>query len=596
MQPMTKLWTQTPLNKKMAIIYLMITLATSLIVGLVSYHLSKQIITRSSIEKSQDAVKAVASSVNTFFNAADNTFISIFSNHNLRDYLEHTEMDKGHQEQARRDISAAVSLARQLNNSVIYINIFGSQAFNYTDYYFNSETNRDYHACVSYYEPFGLTDDRKSALWVPNQNAVIGLSNTRLITLVRYTRDIYTLDITGIMTMGVSEASLCKLFQSSNMFIADSDGSILSHYDKKLIGSKLPYASIRESLTNDQKIGTVSFLTDDQDRFFATYSQIPETGWYLISIEDYYQTFQSSYQLKNSIAAILLSSIFISAIILIFVSKALTASLSRLLATMDRAMSGDLSVRFDVTSSDDVNKIGIYLNKMLKQISENIDYREKSERLARLSELRLLQSQINPHLLYNTLDSVHYRLETADYQQASDVLKTMSRFFKLSLSQGDYLIPIEKELSLVRYYLEIQRMCREKNIELIIHCDSSLLQMKVPKMIIQPIVENSILHGLGDDHAHGRIIIDVEKSNDSTVVITVSDDGIGMTYEQADKINDAINSLHNGFEQKHYGLWNINHRLKDVFGDCSGLTIQSEFGEYTKTVIVICNITERDQE
>ena len=120
--------------------------------------------------------------------------------------------------------------------------------------------------------------------------------------------------------------------------------------------------------------------------------------------------------------------------------------------------------------------------------------------------------------------------------------------------------------------------------------------MKVPKMIIQPIVENSIVHGLEDDHAHGRIIIDVEKSNDSTVVITVSDDGIGMTYAQADKITDAIYSLLSGFEQKHYGLWNINHRIKDVFGDCSGLTIQSEFGEYTKTVIVICNVTERDQE
>ena len=588
MKSIRDIWAYAPLNKKIAIIFLTITIVTSVIVGLVSYQLSKNVITDSSIEKSQNAAKTVANTVDEFFNTADQTFISIYSNQDLITYLDYEKFSADRDiQKAQQIVETAVSRARQLNNAVKYINIYGMNGFAYTDYYYYSEKNTDYYSCDEYYSGFGLYDTRRTALWIPNQNANIGYSKIRLLTLVRYTRNIYSLKITGIMTMGISEASLCKQYLSTNnnIMIVDSDGYIVSDYDKTLIGTKLQHSSILESLATGNNTGTVDFTDDDGTMLFATYSIIPSTGWYLLSVEDYFQIFKSSYNLLTNIIIILLATIIISSIVLLLVSKALTASLSRLFTTMEEAMAGNLSARFRPSNNDEVNRIGIYLNDMLRQISENIRYREQSERLARISDLRLLQSQINPHLLYNTLDSVHYNLETASYKKAAEILKSMSSFFKLSLSQGDILIPIERELSLIRVYLDIQRICREKNIELIISGEKTF-PVKIPKMTIQPIVENSIMHAFHGDEINGRITIDIHKNSDK-IIISVTDNGIGMTNQQCSKINENIQSPHRGLEQKHYGLWNVNQRLKNTFGNNSGIVIQSEFGEFTKTIITI---------
>ena len=581
------MWINLSLNRKMAIIFMSITIIASLIVGLVSYQLSKQVITRSSIEKSQNSAKAIASTVDTYFDAADQSFISIYADSDVINFLANDSISK--ERYAETKTESAVSLARQLNSSVVYINIYGINGFSYTDIYYYSEENTDFDSCASYYEQYGLYPDRKVALWVPNQKVNIGYSNRKLLSLVRYTRDIYSLEITGIMTLGVTESSLCKQYQSANenIFIIDKNGTIISHYDKKLLNTKIQYPQIYSALQWGENIGTISFDDNNGTKQFATYSIIPATGWYLITVEDYYQTFLSNYDLLTSISLILLITIIISGGVLLKVSKVLTASLQRLFTTMKLAKSGNLAARFVSSGNDEINKIGAYLNEMLKEINESILYKEESQRLARISELRLLQSQINPHLLYNTLDSVHYHLEIAKYKQATDILKTLSSFFKLSLSQGNFLIPIKKEISLIQNYLEIQRLCRDKKIDLNIIGDHSLLGLEIPKMTLQPIVENSIIHGFEGEHANGTITIDIQQNTDCAIIIEVTDNGIGMTCDEIKDVKKGLKAPHNGFKQKHYGLWNVNQRLKDAFGSKSGLSLESEFGVYTLVTIFL---------
>ena len=588
MRKIKDMWAYAPFNKKIAVIFLFITIITSVGVGIVSYQLSKKVITNSSIEKSQNAAQTVADSVDAFFTAADQTFISIYSNPDLMYILdEKGPIDESEQNKYRKILQTAVEQGQRLNNSVAYINVYGKNGFSFTDYYYYSEENTDFDSCVGYYGGYGLDTGKTSALWVPNQSSNIGFSITRLITLVRYTRDIYTLETTGVMTLGITESSLCRKYTSPNsdIFIVGIDGTVISHYDKSLIGSKLELSSINDSLKSGPDVGTVEFTENDGTRLFATYARIPETGWYLVSLEDYYEIFRNNYNLLGNICLILLIAVIVSTAVLLWASKVLTASLNSLFSTMEKVMSGDLSVRFVPSGSDEVNRAGLYLNKMLDQINEDIHYREESERMARISDLRLLQSQINPHLLYNTLDSVHFHLETASYKKASDILKSMSKFFKLSLSQGDILIPMEREMALIRVYLDIQRICREKNIELKITGDIPS-HLMIPKMTVQPIIENSIMHGFQGNDGNNQITIDI-REYDNTMTITVSDNGIGMTDEVCSRLNENIASPRRGLEQKHFGLWNVDQRLKNTFGDESGIFLESEFGEYTRTIITI---------
>lgn len=582
-------WAKTPLNNKMAYLFLSITILSSLIVGLVSNQLSTNMITKSSINESSNAAKAVAVTVDSYFTTADQTFLSIYSNTYVMEALKKNNLSqKKYNQTQTKYIEEAVSLARQLNDSVQYINIYGKNDFSYTDFYYHAPENTSFEDCNEYYSSYGLDEKKKTALWVPNQTTLVANTNKRLITLVRYIRDIYSLEILGIMTMGLTETSLSRQYQSVNniVYIVEKNGSIVSHYQKPLLGTNLSYPELLTALNSNDDNGTLSFNNESGTKLFTTYSVVPSTGWYIVSIADHHTTFLSIYNLSLYIALILFLTIIISGTVLVKVSKILTASINRLFSTMKQAMSGDLSVRFTTTSNDEVNKIGRYLNEMLKEINESILYKEESERLARLSELRLLQSQINPHLLYNTLDSVHYHLETGKYERATDILQAMSAFFKLSLSQGDFLIPIEREISLIQNYLDIQRICRSKDITLNISGDSSLMLVKIPKMTLQPIVENSIIHGFEGDVAYGAITIDLQ-SISQIIIITVTDNGTGMTKDQVNNLNACIHTPRSGFNQKHYGLWNINQRLKEVFGNGSGIVLQSEFGEYTKAVITL---------
>ena len=589
MSSIIKAWQSASLNTRIALFFLAITVASSLVIGLTSYRLSSNVITQASIEEARNATRAVAVAIESYFRSADQNFIGVYSDRDLTEILKLEDGAGDGAQSLRRGVQSAVQYAEQINNSIQYINIFGVNGFSYIDTYYNSAENRSFDACVEYFSELGLTEDRRAALWVPNQNVFLLNSNRKTISLVRYVREFYTLEIKGIMVMGISEASLSRQYQSvsSDVYIVQSDGAIVSHYDKSKIDTMLPYNEIIGILSSGNNLGTLSFYDAAGDRLFASYSVIHETGWYMLSIISHYDAFLSSYNLRDYIIAILLVTILASGLVLVMFSRVLTKSVNRLITAMKQAMAGDLSVRYEVSGGDSINKIGLYFNDMLKDIEENIDYKEKSERSARISDIKLLQSQINPHLLYNSLDSVLYHMEHENHENAADILQSMSTFFKLSLSQGDFLIPLEREIALIRNYLDIQRRCREKDIDLILSGDTNvLLHIMIPKMTLQPIVENAILHGFEGDSVRGMIAISMADAEEA-IVISVEDNGSGIMYDELDQINAAIKAPHSGLEQKHYGLWNINQRIKDVFGAESGVVIQSEFGVYTKAVITL---------
>ena len=589
MNAIRKAWHSASLNTRIALLFLAIAAASSLVIGLTSYRLSSNAITQASIEESRNNTKAVAVTIDSFFRAADQAFIGVYSGRELAEALKPGGMRSEYAESLRRGVQSAILNARQINSSILYINIYGVNGFSYTDSYYHSEENRGFDECVEYYGGFGLTDERRNALWVPDQTIQISNTNRRTVTLVRYIRDYYSLEIRGIMAMGLSESNLSRQYQSvdSDVYIADRSGMIVSQYDKSMIGAALPYPELTGMLSSGAGLDTLSFDGEDGARLFAAYSVIPATGWYVVSVVDRYNAFIDSYNLSYYIIAILLMTMVVSGIVLVLVSRALTASTDRLILTMKQAMAGDLSVRYEASGNDEVNKIGKYLNDMLGDIEESLLFREQSEKVARAAELKLLQSQINPHLLYNSLDSILYHLERGRLEGAAEILKSMSAFFKLSLSQGEFLIPIEKEISLIRNYLDIQRMCRDKDIELSLTGDTaSLLSLRVPKMMLQPIVENSILHGFEGDIVHGAIKIDLAES-EGAIIISVEDNGSGLMQDEAEGINAGIQAPHSGFDQKHYGLWNNNQRIKDAFGPESGLLVESEFGVFTRVVITL---------
>jgi two-component system sensor histidine kinase YesM len=230
---------------------------------------------------------------------------------------------------------------------------------------------------------------------------------------------------------------------------------------------------------------------------------------------------------------------------------------------------------------------------MLDQLEESYKTRERDALEKNVLEIRLLQSQMNPHLLYNTLNSVALAIKHNDSEKAEQLIFTLSNFFRLSLSKGSAKIALETELEIIRNYIHIQNLARHKSIVLREEIPENFKTYKMLCMTILPIVENSVIHGLSGYRDDGEIIVrcNIEYQT-NTLIITVRDNGVGIEENELKELNQNIDIKNRAKDQKSFGLYNVNWRIKNEFGMHYGISISSEISDYTEVRIALPNEQE----
>ena len=219
-----------------------------------------------------------------------------------------------------------------------------------------------------------------------------------------------------------------------------------------------------------------------------------------------------------------------------------------------------------------------HLEIQMEQIRED-------EKKMRMAEAKLLQEQINPHFLYNTLDTIVWLIEDGKSQEAEDMVVSLSKFFRISLSHGKDFITIREEEQHIRSYLEIQRVRYSDILSYYIDIDDKLYNYKILKMTLQPLVENALYHGIKNKRGAGRIRI-TGREVDGLVRFEVSDDGVGMDNEMLLHLRREINKPAKDTDTG-FGMANVNERIKMNFGDRYGLSIESSPEEGTKVSVVL---------
>jgi two-component system sensor histidine kinase YesM len=208
----------------------------------------------------------------------------------------------------------------------------------------------------------------------------------------------------------------------------------------------------------------------------------------------------------------------------------------------------------------------------------------EEQKQRQMLEYRLLQEQITPHFLYNTLDAIIWAAEAKDTDTVITIVTSLSSFFRTSLSQGFDFVPISDELEHVRSYLKIQQMRYGDILTYEIDADEVLYGKKVLKLLLQPLVENSLYHGVRNTRERGKITVSVKKSEGNSVRFSVEDDGIGMKNEELEELKQNV---YGGSVEKGYGLFNVNRRLKLYYNLPGGIEIQSEYGKGTKVSFML---------
>ena len=262
-----------------------------------------------------------------------------------------------------------------------------------------------------------------------------------------------------------------------------------------------------------------------------------------------------------------------------YIPRSITMPITRISRVTNQVAKGNLSVRAAAESGAEARMLSDSLNAMIDKINELLDQVTTEQIRLRKAEFELLQAQINPHFLYNTLDTIVWLAEAGDQKRVVSMVGNLSDFFRTSLNQGKDIISIREELAHVRSYLEIQQVRYQDILRYEITVPEDLYEYKIPKITIQPLVENALYHGIKNKRGQGMITI-TGKSKENGFVLYVRDNGIGMTQERLKEVRAGIQKLsYTGKEI--YGLYNVNERIRLNFGEMYGISIESTYGEGT---------------
>lgn len=309
----------------------------------------------------------------------------------------------------------------------------------------------------------------------------------------------------------------------------------------------------------------------------------------------YYQTksienlkIQLNRQVQNfTIVCVIILFFIITGVVIAtrFISNSITKPVAELCGVTERIAKGDFLARASVESQDEVAVLAGSVNDMTEHLEIMVRKIKEDERKMRYAELRLLQEQINPHFLYNTLDTIIWLIEGNDNEKAVNMVVSLSDFFRLVLSHGKEIISIRDEERHIRSYLEIQQVRYKDILDYEIVLSSELYEYQILKMSLQPLVENALYHGIKYKRARGKITI-TGSLVDGKIYFAVKDNGVGMEKEELEELRKEMNrpckETSNGF-----GLANVNERIRMNFGEQYGLTIESEKGEGTVVRLVI---------
>ena len=332
------------------------------------------------------------------------------------------------------------------------------------------------------------------------------------------------------------------------------------------------------------------FNWDNKD-YFACRQYNGLTGWETYSVVSTDDFFPQAKRLREAIMSLVLLAMLAAGVGIFVLSYTFTRPIGRLKNAMKQVEAGDFEIQVESKAHDEIGMLIQSFNYMVSRLRQLIMEVYQQKLAQKNAELTALQAQINPHFLYNTLDSINWMLIEKGEWEISDVVVSLGDILKYSLHGEEMFVLFEEELKYIESYLCIQKNRLEDRLTVQIEIDEEAKLCFVPKLILQPIVENAILHGIEKKKEMGRIQIHAIV-REGTLEIRVTDDGIGMQPDRLMRFRESIMS--DEISGKHIGMRNVHRRIQLHFGEAYGLKIDSEWQKGT-TVTILLPIEEVDQ-
>ncbi|MDO6354601.1 histidine kinase [Caloramator sp. CAR-1] len=391
--------------------------------------------------------------------------------------------------------------------------------------------------------------------------------------------------------------------QRSQMFFIDSKGNLYTNINNDFLKrNKLSLENIKEQFYKYKNNDRGSFFLENQNNnILAIYTYIEAIDSYVISLISLQDIFTNISRTRNIIILTIIFLIIILSIITNLINTIILKKLNMLIYSMKKIRQGDFNIDVSVRGDDEIGELAHHIRRLLVKINELITDAVNKKIVSKEAELRALRTQIDSHFLYNTLENIKMLAEIEGQFEISDALTSLGKMMRYNMKWASEYVTLREEIDHIKNYTSLMNIRFDNKIKLIINIDSYLLEQEVLKLSIQPIIENSISHGIKDKLDKELGIIEIKASIDgNTMIIEITDNGKGMSPEEVEKLNYKINledeefnkNLLNKYEGQEtvkrgngIGLRIVNQRIKLYYGDDYGLQISSKKGEYTKVIL-----------
>ncbi|CAH0435657.1 sensor histidine kinase [Clostridium neonatale] len=409
-------------------------------------------------------------------------------------------------------------------------------------------------------------------------------SDTKLIAITRKIIDLKTQKITGILLLTLPTDSILSLLKSDIPF----NNQVISLYNSSgnLITSTDPNKTLDQYQKYIDKINpspNIEYINDNLQHIIC-YNNLLPYKWTLITSIPKNDAYHISSLYIILFVSNLIFCLILFIIIYIFFLRRIFQPIEHLIENMSSRIEKNLSYSFKYNRNDEIGILVNSYNDMKNRIHNliNINYKNKIEQ--KELELKQLQNQINPHFIYNTLESIHMMAEINDDPETSTMAEYFGTIIRYSMNRRINTVKLKEEIAIIENYIYLQRIRFDTlfTIENLVNDD--VLECEIIKMIIQPLIENSIYHGLSECSGDGKIIIQALHI-DNNLVITISDNGIGIEEKRLRSLNDYINGKNESFNG--IALRNINRRLKLHYGNDYGLEVFSVLGKGTSMTLTL---------
>lgn len=397
----------------------------------------------------------------------------------------------------------------------------------------------------------------------------------------------------GVLVIDMNYSSIEQLFNRVNdnktsgyVYLTDSNGKIIYHPRQSLIFSNLMQEN--NLVHSGHKDGSYIEKFNDKTNIVSVQT-VSYTGWKIISVQPYASSISIS-ETRNFAIMIIVLGILTMLLLSRLVARFITSPLHKLTESIRMREDGTLNPDIYIGGNYDVKYLGQTLKDTVEQLRLATDAVVKEQEEKRKSELDALQSQINPHFLYNALDTIVWMIEGEAYEDAVFMVTQLASLFRISLSKGKTIIPISDEITHAKNYMNIQKVRYKDKFTCDFDIDPEVMDGFIVKLVLQPILENAIYYGMESMDGDGEISVKGRRVGDD-VYLTVKDNGLGMSKEIVDNLltsRDRVNARGSGV-----GLINVHNRIKLRFGQEYGLSIESEPDMGTSVTVHIPYFTSR---